>query len=86
MFTNIVRSLYYKKLRIVYPLERWPSGLRRTPGKGVYGELYRGFESLSLRQSKTERWPSGLRRIPGKGVCGEPYREFESLSFRHIYR
>lgn len=30
--------------------ERWPSGLRRTPGKGVYGELYREFESLSFRQ------------------------------------
>src|SRR5262245_4437207 len=32
-------------------LERWPSGLRRTPGTRVYGKPYRGFESLSLRQS-----------------------------------
>ncbi len=29
--------------------ERWPSGLRRTPGTRVYGKPYRGFESLSLR-------------------------------------
>ena len=31
-------------------LERWPSGLRRTPGKGVHGKLCREFESRSLRQ------------------------------------
>src|SRR5262249_10172904 len=30
--------------------ERWPSGLRRTLGKRVYGKPYRGFESHSLRQ------------------------------------
>ncbi|MDF2940436.1 MAG: hypothetical protein K0R66_1078, partial [Gammaproteobacteria bacterium] len=31
-------------------LERWPSGRRRSPAKGVYGQkLYRGFESLPLR-------------------------------------
>jgi hypothetical protein len=29
--------------------ERWPSGLRRSLGKRVYGKLYRGFESLLLR-------------------------------------
>ena len=33
-----------------YP-ERWPSGLRRTLGKRVYVNAYRGFESHSLRQS-----------------------------------
>ena len=33
--------------------ERWPSGLRRTPGKGVYGELYREFESRPLRHKKS---------------------------------
>lgn len=32
-------------------MERWPSGLRRTLGKRVYGKLYRGFESLPLRQA-----------------------------------
>ena len=30
--------------------ERWPSGLRRTLGKRVKGQLFRGFESHSLRQ------------------------------------
>ncbi len=30
--------------------ERWPSGLRRTLGKRVCGQPYRGFESHSLRQ------------------------------------
>ncbi len=29
--------------------ERWPSGLRRTLGKCVYCQRYRGFESHSLR-------------------------------------
>ena len=31
-------------------MERWPSGLRRTPGTRVYVKAYRGFESLSVRQ------------------------------------
>src|SRR5215510_2630693 len=30
--------------------EGWPSGLRRTLGKRVYGKPYRGFESHSLRR------------------------------------
>ena len=30
-------------------MERWPSGLRRTPGKCVGVKASRGFESLSLR-------------------------------------
>ena len=34
--------------------ERWPSGLRRTLGKRVYGQPYRGFESLSLRHPQGE--------------------------------
>src|SRR5262249_13283200 len=29
----------------------WPSGLRRTLGKRVYGKPYRGFESHSLRHN-----------------------------------
>ena len=33
-------------------MERWPSGLRRTPGKCVGVKASRGFESLSLRQMK----------------------------------
>jgi uncharacterized protein (TIGR03435 family) len=33
------------------PVERWPSGLRRTLGKRVYFNEYRGFESHSLRHN-----------------------------------
>lgn len=29
--------------------DRWPSGLRRTPGTRVYVKAYRGFESLPVR-------------------------------------
>ena len=32
-------------------LERWPSGLRRTPGKRVSPRGDRGFESLPLRKT-----------------------------------
>ena len=41
--------------------ERWPSGRRRTPGKCVGGEPSRGFESLSLRQT---RFPCCAARFP----------------------
>ena len=37
-------------LTVLLLLEGWPSGLRRTLGKRVYGKPYRGFESHSLRQ------------------------------------
>ncbi len=37
--------------------ERWPSGRRRSPAKGVYRKRYRGFESLLLRHPA----PFGLR-------------------------
>ena len=33
-------------------LERWPSGLRRTPGTRVGAQASRRFESCSLRQKK----------------------------------
>src|SRR5215467_2650218 len=36
--------------RVATVAEGWPSGLRRTLGKRVYGKPYRGFESHSLRQ------------------------------------
>jgi hypothetical protein len=41
---------YGRFKRIDHPPERWPSGLRRTLGKRVYFNEYRGFESHSLRQ------------------------------------
>jgi hypothetical protein len=37
--------------------EGWPSGLRRTLGKRVYGKPYRGFESHSLRHIEIQRHP-----------------------------
>ena len=43
--------------------ERWPSGLRRTLGKRVYFNEYRGFESHSLRQLAMESSISTL--LPG---------------------
>ncbi len=35
--------------------ERWPSGRRRSPAKGVYRKRYRGFESLLLRHPSLVR-------------------------------
>ena len=50
-----VRSCIFDRQEAI--LERWPSGLRRTPGKRVGGRLPRGFESLSLRwKSATREW------------------------------
>ena len=45
------RNLNFKSniIELSTRMEGWPSGLRRTPGKCVYGKPYRGFESLSLR-------------------------------------
>ena len=37
------------KQKILFAAERWPSGRRRTPAKGVRVKALRGFESLSLR-------------------------------------
>ena len=43
-------AAYAKVKQKDHPQERWPSGLRRTLGKRVYFNEYRGFESHSLRQ------------------------------------
>src|ERR1039457_2259723 len=40
---------YVRFKKTDHPAERWPSGLRRTLGKRVYFNEYRGFESHSLR-------------------------------------
>ena len=42
---------YGRFKKIVHLPERWPSGLRRTLGKRVYFNEYRGFESHSLRHT-----------------------------------
>ena len=54
--------------------ERWPSGRRRTPGKRVYRQRYRGFESRSLRHlPPRKRSPdpaaAGFFRC-FRGLCG----------------
>ena len=41
-------------------LERWPSGRRRSPAKGVYLDRYRGFESLPLRHIKKAHFLVGF--------------------------
>lgn len=45
-----------------FSLESWPSGRRRSPAKGVYGQnLYQGFESLTLRHiQKIPEFNSGI--------------------------
>ena len=40
--------------------ERWMSGLSHHPGKVAYASVYRGFESLSLRQIKKPRHRRGF--------------------------
>lgn len=51
-------------------MERWPSGRRRSPAKGVYGQnLYREFKSLPLRQT-----------TKGHGANRDPFRVWVSNS------
>ena len=49
-------------------MERWPSGLRRTLGKRVKGQLFRGFESHSLRQNfnKKSKFLTKIKKIKKK--------------------
>ncbi len=62
-------------------LERWPSGRRRSPAKGVWAlKAHRGFESLSLRQ-RDNAPVAQLDRVPGYEPGG---REFESLRARQL--
>ncbi len=50
-----VKCLNSRLLPAIAPLpERWPSGRRRSPAKGVYPEGYRGFESHPLRHYKIQ--------------------------------
>ncbi len=53
--------------------ERWPSGLRRTPGTRVYGKPYRGFESLSLRHFR--RFSSYNAIVPPSVGCQSPRQQ-----------
>lgn len=45
-------------LLLKYGKEMWPRGRRHSPAKGAYGQnLYRGFESLHLRQEPVLQRP-----------------------------
>src|SRR5436190_7447399 len=55
----MTRRVVTRNLAAILPFrfsmpEGWPSGLRRTLGKRVYGKPYRGFESHSLRHRTTK--------------------------------
>src|SRR5262245_41270374 len=58
--------------RVATVPEGWPSGLRRTLGKRVYGKPYRGFESHSLRQMRLKLLDNGdgLRGRPSQCTPG----------------
>src|SRR5215213_9430190 len=51
-----------------HDLDRWPSGLRRTPGKCVYVKAYREFESHPIRLEV--RTPPALARSAGFRAIG----------------
>src|SRR5216684_3413302 len=53
--------------------EGWPSGLRRSLGKRVYGKPYRGFESHPLRQYHSSPSSAILR-------CGTKNHEVMGVS------
>jgi hypothetical protein len=50
-------------------MEGWPSGLRRTLGKRVYGKPYRGFESHPLRHD-SESASSRTRQMAASQAAG----------------
>ena len=53
---------------LVWRAERWPSGLRQRFAKPSYGvNLYRGFESLPLRQFSELR-PAAIRMKTSSGL------------------
>ena len=70
--------------------ERWPSGRRRSPAKGVYRKRYRGFESLLLRHPfsaiQKHEWPpepsACVTALRKRGVGGS-FRKRYGTSGRH---
>ena len=54
------------------PLDGWPSGLRRTPGKRVCVKAYREFESHSIRcpVNDLRRWRDGCFWPQRTDSCG----------------
>lgn len=71
------------------PVERWPSGRRRSPAKGVYRRRYRGFESHPLRHNDSQNRGGKYRASPGctrrramSGTRPVPVLAPERLTFR----
>lgn len=58
--------------------ERWPSGRRRSPAKGVYRRRYRGFESLPLRHSPIALYKSLSPPITALQLRGADSRRFSA--------
>jgi hypothetical protein len=65
-----------------FVLEGWPSGLRRTLGKRVYGKPYRGFESHSLRHITSIFSISHRRNTRRAGVNGSLGSSGQSHGYR----
>jgi hypothetical protein len=57
--------------------ERWPSGRRRSPAKGVWEKSHRGFESLFLRQSNHAP-VAQLDRVSGYEPEGRRFNSFRA--------
>ena len=76
---------YVKFIQSACSPERWPSGLRRTLGKRVYFNEYRGFESHSLRHivdtiSLSFTHHSRTRKFPRKSADSAPAQRTACLS------
>ena len=67
----------------MHQLEKWPSGRRRSPAKGVWGNSHRGFESLFLRLHPYSAPVAQLDRVLGYEPRG---RRFEPFRAHHSYQ
>src|SRR6266851_1006439 len=66
--------------------ERWPSGLRRTPGTRVDSKGSRGFKSPPLRQQSTPaaRGTSQTQGGPGRTEVRASVAPSLVVSYRHV--
>ncbi len=64
-------------------LERWPSGRRRSPAKGVWEKSHRGFESLSLRHVYAP--VAQLDRVFGYEPKGRRFESFRAHQLSSTY-
>lgn len=76
-----VKCLNSWLLPAIAPLpERWPSGRRRSPAKGVYPEGYRGFESHPLRHNLKKHTQTG-RFLTGFLLFSVHYMHWSGMVF-----